>query len=110
MKTILQHIRNPWTWEQKNQAYFFCDDPECAVVYFGEDGSMIEKSGLRTAVGVKESSGHATICYCFGIDRSDAVTIPEAKAFVLEQTRGHYCACEVRNPSGRCCLKDFPKM
>jgi hypothetical protein len=28
---------------------------------------------------------------------------------VIEQTRLHNCACDVRNPSGRCCLKDFPK-
>ncbi len=42
------------------QALFFCDDPECEVVYFGEDGSTILKSQLRTRVGVKEDSGDST--------------------------------------------------
>jgi len=30
------------------------------------------------------------------------------KDFVVEQTKADVCACDIRNPSGRCCLKDFP--
>ncbi|MFK5983847.1 MAG: hypothetical protein QM479_00260 [Pseudomonadota bacterium] len=107
-KTILQHINKPWLWQSKQRAYYFCDDPQCQVVYFADDGSIIEKSELRTTVGVKEISADATICYCFGIKRNDARASPAIKTFVVEKTKQHDCACDTRNPSGKCCLKDFP--
>lgn len=109
VKTVMHHIKEPWQWEQKSPRYYFCDDPECDVVYFGQDDSIIEKSALRTAVGIKQKSDHALVCYCFGVTMHQAVTRPEARAFVIEKTKGHVCECEARNPSGKCCLKDFPK-
>ena len=109
VKTVLHHIVEPWNWNEKSQSYFFCDDPECDVVYFGQDDSVIKKSGLRTVVGVKEKSGTFPICYCFGISMNQAATDPATRKFVAEKTRGHVCECEVRNPSGKCCLKDFPE-
>jgi len=108
--TILHHLKNPWEYRLKEQDYYFCEDPECNVVYFGRDNSVIEKSILRTPVGIKEPSNNALVCYCFGITVHDATTNPEAKAFVIRKTAEHRCACESRNPSGRCCLKDFPKI
>ena len=107
-KTILHHIDEPWQWEGKKQNYYFCDDPECDVVYFGQDDSVVRKSELRTVVGVKEKSGSFPICYCFGISANQAATNPLTKKFVVDKTKGHVCECEVRNPSGKCCLKDFP--
>ena len=108
-KTILHHVKEPWRWQGKHQNYYFCDDPECDVVYFGQDNSIIEKSSLRTIVGVKEKSGTFPICYCFGVSANQAVTTPETRAFIVQKTKEHVCECEARNPSGKCCLKDFPK-
>ena len=107
--TMLHHIQQPWLQALKDQNYYFCDDPDCEVVYFGEDDSIIKKSQLRTQVGIKESSPQALLCYCFGVSRQMAETSPQAREFVVQQTRQSVCACETRNPSGRCCLKDFPK-
>ena len=108
-RTILHHIKEPWAWEERTQAYYFCEDPECDVVYFGQDESVIDKSELRTSVGIKEKSVTSLVCYCFGVSFHEASRNPEIKQFVTEKTKGSVCACEVRNPSGRCCLKDFPK-
>jgi len=107
--TIIHHIKEPWRWDNKKQGYYFCDDPECNVVYFGQDGSIIEQQELRTIVGEKQKSPDSPVCYCFGINKHEAGTNSEAKLFVIENTKNHSCACEIRNPSGRCCLKDFPK-
>ncbi len=107
--TVLHHIKEPWNLAPKEQAYYFCDDPECGVVYFGIDDSTIQKGRLRTNVGIKEKSGDALICYCFGVSKSEALTNEKAKAFVVEQTKGSLCSCTTHNPSGRCCLKEFPK-
>ena len=107
--TIFHHIISPWQWKKIDQNYYFCNTPECDVIYYGQDDSMIKKPELRTQVGVKEDSDNVLICYCFGVSIDEAAHNPAAKAFVIEQTRQHTCACATRNPSGRCCLKDFPK-
>ena len=108
-RTIVHHIKDAWDWQSTADRYFFCDDPECDVVYFGEDGSTILKSRLRTRVGVKEDSGGAPLCYCFGVRKEDLRRNPAIRDFVLAQTKAGSCSCDTRNPSGRCCLKDFPK-
>lgn len=108
-RTIVHHIKEPWKLENKEQGYYFCDDPECDVVYFGQDDSIIGKQNLRTTVGVKQNTEESLVCYCFGVNRQEAATNSAAKAFVLKNTKNDTCACEIRNPSGRCCLKDFPK-
>jgi len=107
--TVLHHIKQPWLNAPKEQKYYFCDDPECDIVYFGIDNSTIRKSMLRHKVGIKETSMDTLICYCFDVTKADAETHKDAKKFVIEQTKNTKCACETRNPSGRCCLKDFPK-
>lgn len=109
LKTVLHHIINPWNRVVKDQAYYFCDDPECDVVYFGEDNSVIQRSEIRTLIGVKENAPHALLCYCFGVTKAEAAANPMAKDFVLQKTKAGLCSCETSNPSGRCCLKDFPK-
>ena len=109
VKTILHHVKQPWSWKEKRQRYYFCDDPECDVVYFGQDDSMVCKSSVRTPVGIKEKSDDALVCYCFDVTASAATAYPATKAFVIEKTREHLCECEVCNPSGKCCLNEFPK-
>ena len=105
--TMMHHINQPWNFSTKEQTYYFCDDPNCDVVYFGLDNSVIKKDLLRTKVGVKEKGSDSMVCYCFGVNREQSSNNPEAKAFVIQQTKNHACACETSNPSGRCCLKDF---
>lgn len=107
--TIKHHIRNPWTWQPRAQGYFFCTDPECPVVYFGEDNSTIEESEVRSEIGAKTKSEEALICYCFGITIAKAKSDPSLKDYVAQETKLSQCACEARNPSGKCCLSDFPK-
>lgn len=107
--TIKHHIKAPWAWQEKSQGYYFCSDPDCSVVYFGQDNSIIEKASVRTDVGAKNKSENALVCYCFGVARSEARSNPLARQFVIEQTKHKRCACETRNPSGKCCLLDFPK-
>ena len=107
--TVMHHIRQPWSRPLGDQAYYFCDDPECSVVYFGLDNTIIDKDSLRTKVGIKEQAGESPICYCFGVSRQQSTNCPEARQFIIEQTRNHACSCATSNPSGRCCLNDFPK-
>ena len=107
-QTILQHIKSPWQQILNEENYYFCDDPNCKVVYFGLNGTIINKSELRTQIGIKENNENTPICYCFGVTKAQAKQNSELKSFVTRQTKDKMCACDIRNPSGRCCLKDFP--
>lgn len=107
--TVIHHINQPWNYPLLDQAYYFCDDPECDVVYFGLDNTTINTKSLRTKVGIKEQSELSPICYCFGVNRQQSINDPGAKTFVIEQTKKNTCSCTTSNPSGKCCLKDFPK-
>ena len=106
--TIRHHIKAPWQWQARDQGYYFCSDPDCPVVYFGEDDSQIRRQDLRTPVGVKQHSPDALLCYCFGVSRSDAANCTAARDYVVHMVREGMCACATSHPSGRCCLKDFP--
>lgn len=109
-RTMAHHVREIWTWRQTAKRYFFCDDPACEVVYFGDDGSSILKSRLRTRLATKDPyDDDALICHCFGVSNRDFKTTPAIRDFVVAQTKGGRCSCDISNPSGRCCLKDFPR-
>ncbi|MGR8931367.1 MAG: putative iron-sulfur cluster-binding metallochaperone, partial [Gammaproteobacteria bacterium] len=85
--TIKQHIKSPWLWNEKNQGYYFCSDPNCEVVYFGQDDSVIEKSSVRTEIGVKETSENALVCYCYGVTKAEARSDASIRDFVAGQTK-----------------------
>ena len=108
-KTLMHHIQKPWSLDSTEQIYYFCEDPECDVVYFGQDNSVIKKNELRTTVGIKEKSDNSPLCYCFDVTKNDAIGNSEIKKFVIEKTKKKVCACDIRNPSGKCCLRDFSK-
>jgi hypothetical protein len=108
-RTILHHIKSSWELSVGNERFFFCPGSDCEVAYFGDGGTRILVSDLRTKVGLKDSSDQATLCYCFGVQKRDIDQNPTIREFVVSQTKLGQCSCEVYNPSGQCCLKDFPK-
>lgn len=109
-RTIVHHIQNAWGCRLEAQHYFYCDDPNCEIAYFGDDGSVILKSQLRTTSGWHAGpSENAVLCYCFGVTKADALDDSRIRDYVLTQTKLGLCSCETSNPSGRCCLKDFPR-
>ncbi len=108
IKTLLHHIQAPWSIPLNKQGYYFCTDPACKVVYFGQDDTVINLSALKTRVGQKETQQDRPICYCFDVTQQQAQLDSSIKKFVVQKTKAAQCACEIRNPSGKCCLKDFP--
>lgn len=107
MRTVLHHLKNPWQKQLPKQRYYFCEASDCDVVYFGEDGLILGQEDLRIEVGQKTKAGDRTLCYCFGVSAEDYRQDASLKSYVSGKTLSGECACAVRNPSGRCCLKDF---
>ena len=108
-KTLLHHILHPWEYTIVEQEYYFCTDPDCDVVYYGEDDSVIRSDELRMTIWQKSKDKRDAICYCFGVTKALAMLDKNIKNFVTQQTKDSLCSCETSNPSGRCCLKDFPR-
>lgn len=107
--TIIHHLSQPWNWSEGGERFYFCDAPDCDVVYFSSSDRTITQDQLRAAVGQKDRSASSVLCYCFGVTYGEYLSNKELKTYVVNQTKKQTCACNVRNPSGRCCLKDFPK-
>jgi len=106
---VTHHVKRPWDLDTEGKVFYFCDDPKCDVVYFSNDDSIITKTGLRTDADIMSESLEPLLCYCYGITLLDFKENPSVKGFVIEQTKLGLCSCETSNPSGKCCLKDFPK-
>jgi Zinc binding domain len=98
-----------------NTQYYFCSSPGCDVVYFPLDveAPSFLRADLTVRVGAKESEDPLTICYCFGFARRDIwdeiqstgkSTVAERITAEVEAGR---CGCEMKNPSGKCCLGDI---
>jgi hypothetical protein len=110
-RTVLFMVKPECLEEALNGTFRLCPHRECAIVYFQEQGNRVfTVDDLRTTVGVKASKDPIPLCYCFGFDESHlreeiaetgTTTIPERISYLI---REGLCACDVRNPSGKCCL------
>lgn len=97
--------------------YRFCESASCGTVYYSTDGEWaFTAADLRQRVGLKSGTDpSAPVCYCFGFtvgdleteDRASTLTIPDR---VRQLVKARMCACEVRNPSGRCCLAEIARI
>jgi hypothetical protein len=90
----------------------FCPNTDCAVVYFAEDGSEKFYTGdLRERVYQKEpDTDDVLVCYCFFHHLGDirASVTDDGKSAIVDDIRygiqQGQCACDWRNPEGKCCL------
>ncbi len=108
--TVLHHVKSGNLPRVGDEEYMFCGTPTCPIVYFGASGKVFAISDVRELISSKESGDARPLCYCFGFTEGDArdeiartggSIIP---ARISRLTKEGMCACEVRNPSGACCL------
>lgn len=96
------------------QDLWLCRDPDCAVVYFGARGLLLTADDLRVVPGFKTGSD-GLVCYCFGHRKDDIARdlAERGETSILESIKTEVeagnCACEVRNPAGKCCLGEVQR-
>ena len=98
------------------QGYCFCSTPSCEVMYFSDACSReFRKADLAVRVGIKETEDPIPICYCFDhtrasvwddIEKTGRSPVIESIKQAVQEGR---CECEIKNPSGRCCLGEVTK-
>ncbi len=104
--TVLHHVRQPWSVDLQG-AWWVCENPDCEQAYIGEE-RRVHVSQMRDLPAGKQTAEEALVCFCFGVSRQHAKA-PSVREFVVQMTRDKQCDCTIRNPAGRCCLKDFPR-
>ena len=95
-----------------NAQYYFCEAQDCDVVYFSIDSQapVFRRADLLVRVGIKEKADPIPVCYCFGFTRADIreEIVEMGRSTIAErisaEVKAGNCACEVKNPSGKCCL------
>jgi hypothetical protein len=110
--TVKALLARPLTAVAAGSGYRFCPAPDCPTVYYRADGQQVFGEGdLRERVYQKHTADPASVvCYCFGHTVADiqaALAAGDPGRIVDTIERGiqaGQCACDIRNPQGRCCL------
>ncbi|MGQ0550347.1 MAG: putative iron-sulfur cluster-binding metallochaperone [Armatimonadota bacterium] len=111
-RETLEHLlKSEKRVEMVDEPYYFCQTPECDIVYFADvPFHYFDKDDLTVRVGVKETEDPIPVCYCFDFTERDIIEDVErhgeGRIFkeIAANVKAGLCACEIKNPSGRCCL------
>ncbi len=93
------------------EGFYFCKTTDCEMVYF-KDNELIKKDNLTKEVGLKKWTSVSTVCYCFNWTKEkmeEEINLfgkTNAIDDISNKMATEKCACEINNPSGKCCLKD----
>lgn len=114
-KTLNALLKNETKDSLKSlESFFYCKTSSCDVVYFRDDIFLYQKD-LKVTVGIKEGVKPANLCYCFGWTKEkiedEIKHTGKTKALndIKEKMKNIGCLCEIKNPSGSCCLGDVKK-
>ncbi len=112
LTTVLQHVVFPLNLDTPSENFYHCCNNQCDTIYFSDNKNSYKISQVRDKLEIQQG----WLCYCFDISKQqyqhalDTGTAKVIKDFVIKQTKSHQCACNIRNPSGQCCLAEFKKM
>lgn len=112
-QTVLLHVKSEKLSCVDSNEYKFCPSENCPVVYYSTAGRVFTVEDVRELVRTKASGDSRPLCYCFGltegfisqeIEQSGKSTVP---AQVTQFIKEKLCVCEIRSPSGACCLGEI---
>jgi len=114
LRETMESLLKPEALERlASEPYFVDRTPEWDVVYFSNEAeSYFQKDELEVRVGLKETESPLPLCYCFGHTAESAreEILTTGRSSVAEritaETQAGNCSCEIKNPSGKCCLGD----
>jgi hypothetical protein len=109
-QTVLHHVKHEHLSRVNGEAFRFCAEPNCDVVYYDDQQTHFTVAELRELVSAKTHGDNRPICYCFDFIEGDARKEIEYTGRTMiplqisNLIKSGMCACEVRNPAGICCL------
>lgn len=112
--TLRSLVKNALTPRIRGGQYYFCATASCSIVYFsGNPESHFRKEDFSVRVGMKETSDPLPVCCCFAHTkasiRQEIALMGKSTAEdpVRAEVKAGRGACEIRNPSGACCLGEL---
>ena len=108
LKTLWHNLRFPDYLSTPVDNYFFCPTVDCQVGYFSPT-TVIALHTLKAYPQIQQG----WLCYCFDLSQAQyrialkSGYADNVKNFIIQQTKSGNCACEIKNPSGQCCLAKF---
>ncbi len=97
--------------------FYFCETPSCKAVYFNNEQHVyLYKENVNVRVGIKETESPIPVCYCFGwmheriFEQIKQLGYSTAVQEINAKVKAGECKCEIKNPSGRCCLGNVYKV
>ena len=108
-RTLKHQVKSQFLSAVNDGGFQFCPTPDCPVVYFATAGPVLTTSDVRRPVTQKDPE-HAPVCYCFGFTlamiREELGTTGKSTVVqrIAAEMKSDFCACEIRNPQGSCCL------
>ncbi|MEA3490878.1 MAG: hypothetical protein U9R27_03170 [Campylobacterota bacterium] len=105
--TMIHHVKD--ISKMGNNGYSFCHSPECNVVYF-KDEEVFTTDMINKEIGLKDSaSERGVICFCYNYFKSELYE-PSLIDKINIRIDNYGSRCDLRNPAGRCCLKDIKRV
>ena len=114
-QTVFHHVKSEKLSSIGEEEYKFCSSQNCAVVYYAVSGQTFMIDDTRELVTSKTMGDARPLCYCFGFTEGfarreiartgESSVSKQVSQFIKEKL----CVCEIRNPSGACCLGEVNK-
>ncbi len=115
-QTVVHHVKSEKLFSVGDEEYKFCSSQNCAVVYYAVSGQTFMIDDARELVTSKTTGDARPLCYCFGFTEGfarqeiartgESSVSKQVSRFIKEKL----CSCEIRNPSGVCCLGEINKI
>ena len=97
------------------EGFYLCKTSTCKAVYFKEN-KVLTQEDVSVSVGFKADAKVKNYCYCFGWTQErileDIKEHGKSRAIddIKDKMDSIGCSCEVKNPSGKCCMSDVKKV
>ena len=112
-QTVCHHVKSEKLDLVGGENYKFCSSADCSVVYYSASGKTFTITDVRELVTSKIEGDTRPLCYCFGFTEGmvQSEIAMTGKSSIQSQVskfiKERLCACEIRNPSGVCCLGEI---
>jgi hypothetical protein len=88
-----------------HQTLRLCRTAGCSLIYYGDAGARVTVETLALRPTFK---GGDVVCFCFLHRQADVDgDLSAVVAAIGSRVHARDCACDLRNPTGKCCLVDL---
>lgn len=116
-RTVESLLKKDVQWHLEPVQYYYCPDEVCPIVYFSNQPVRHFSIGeLAVRAFDKDAGSDVPVCYCFDWTRQKIKDEIEetgkstAAMEIAKNVKAAFCACDVKNPKGRCCLGDVNRV